>query len=79
MKFFVVRVYFNQEGKQSNSIQCYTEMPSAQKRFYSIIATDIDNDSVVYEMVQIVNGDGITLESYIIEHPVIEPDAPEEA
>lgn len=68
MKFFVVRTIIDVEGKQTNSIQLYGEEKSARKRFYSIIASDIDKESVAYELVMIVTGDAITLETFIVDN-----------
>lgn len=68
MKFFVVRTIIDVEGKQTNSIQLYGEEKGAKKRFYSIIASDIDKESVAYELVMIVTGDGITLETFIVDN-----------
>lgn len=78
MKFFVIRTFIDTEGKQNNSIQLYGEEKSARKRFYSIIASDIDKETVSYELVLIVTGDGITLETFIIDNPETEQTGAEE-
>ena len=59
--YFVVRVNFNQQGQQSNSIQMFTDLVQAQKRYYNILAADIDKDEFQYELVQIVDRSGIVL------------------
>lgn len=68
--YFVVRVNFNQQGTQSNSIQMFTDLTQAQKRFYNILAADIDNDNFQYEMVQVVGEDGIVLMSQVFDNRV---------
>lgn len=59
--YFVVRVNFDQTGKQNNSIQMFTDLVQARKRFYNVLAADIDNDNFQYELVQIVDETGATL------------------
>lgn len=61
MMYFVTRVNFDQTGKQSNSIQMFTDLVQARKRFYNVLAADIDNDNFQYELVQIVDEAGVTL------------------
>ena len=79
MKYFVVRTYLDMDGKQNNSIQLYGEEKSAKKRFYSIIASDIDKESIQYELCMIVTGDGVTLETFQIENPVHDQNGEEPA
>ena len=65
---FVTRVNFDQQGHQSNSIQMYTDLIQAQKRWYTLIAADIDNDNYQYELVQIVGEDGIVVASQVLDN-----------
>lgn len=67
--FFVTRVFFNkQTGAQSNSIQTYDNLVSAQKRYYTILASDIDSNNYSYEMVQIVDEYGTALASQVFDN-----------
>lgn len=66
--WFVHRVNIDLTGKQSNSIQLYTDRTAAFKRFYNILAADIDNDNYQYEMVLIVREDGITEASQVFDN-----------
>ena len=66
--YFVTRVNFNQEGKQSNSIQMFTDLVQAQKRFYNVLAADIDNENYQFEMVQIVDEKGLVLASQVFDN-----------
>ena len=62
MMYFVFRVFFNATtGTQSNSAQMYTDLVQAQKRFYTILASDIDEDKYSYELVMITDSNGLTL------------------
>ena len=65
--WFVIRVFFK-DGKQSNSIQAFDTEVAAQKRFYSISATDVDDMAMEYEMVQIIREDGVCTASNIFDH-----------
>lgn len=78
--FFVHRVNINQQGTQANSIQRYDDEVQARKRYYNILAADIDNDNFIYEMVLIVREDGIVMESQVFDNrPVPDPEPePEE-
>lgn len=66
--WFVTRVNFNQAGTQSNSIQMYTDETAAWKRYYNVLAADIDNGNYQYELVQIVREDGVTIASQVFDN-----------
>lgn len=71
MMYFVARVNFNATtGAQSNSIQMFTDLAQAQKRFYSVLAADIDSESYSYEMVLIVSENGLVLASQVFDNRV---------
>lgn len=74
---FVHRVNISKEGKQANSIQRFDDEVAARKRYYNILAADIDNDNYLYEMVLIVREDGIVMESQVFDNRTPEPE-PEE-
>ena len=65
--WFVIRVFFK-NGQQSNSIQAFDSEVAAQKRFFSISATDVDDAAMEYELVQIIRADGVCLASNIFDH-----------
>ena len=66
--YFVTRVNFDQTGKQTNSIQMFTDLVQAQKRFYNVLAADIDNGNYQYELVQIVDENGIVMMSQVFDN-----------
>lgn len=70
MMYFVTRVFFDQTGKQSSSIQVFNDLISARKRFYSILAADIDQAQYQYELVQIVAENGMTLATQTFDNRV---------
>lgn len=70
--WFVTRVNINTSGTQQQSIQTYTDETAAYKRFYNILAADIDNANYQYELVQIVRDDGICVASQVFDNRVAE-------
>ena len=69
--YFVVRVFFK-DGKQSNSIEMRETEIDARKRYYTILATDIDSETIEYELVQIVREDGTCIASQVFDNRVVE-------
>ena len=69
--YFVVRVFFK-DGKQSNSIEMRETEIDARKRYYTILATDIDSETIEYELVQIVRDDGTCIASQVFDNRVEE-------
>ena len=69
--YFVVRVFFK-DGKQSNSIEMRETEIDARKRYYTILATDIDSETIEYELVQIVREDGTCIASQVFDNRVEE-------
>ncbi len=66
--YFVTRVNINTSGTQANSIQRFDDETAAMKRFYNILAADIDNDAYQYEMAQVVREDGIVTASQVFDN-----------
>lgn len=66
--WFVTRVNINQQGTQANSIQKYDNETAAYKRYYNILAADIDSENYQYELVQIVREDGICVASQVFDN-----------
>lgn len=66
--YIVIRFILDTEEQQSNSIQRFDDEIQARKRWHSIIAADIDKETVRFEMVQIIREDGICIDSEIIDN-----------
>ena len=76
--FIVTRFNINASNVESHSQQKYDDQVAAMKRFYSILATDIDNDNFTYELVQVVRGkDGIVIASQVFDNHATEAANPE--
>lgn len=76
--FIVTRFNINQGGQEAHSQQRFDDETAAMKRFYSILASDIDSAQYVYEMVQVVREDGIAIASQVFDNrPKPEPEIEE--
>ena len=64
MLFYIVLRYFiNKDGQASHSEQPFDDQIQAKKRFYNILAADIDSNNLKYELVQVIRStDGSTIE-----------------
>ena len=64
MLFYIVLRYFiNKDGQASQSEQPFDDQIQAKKRFYNILAADIDSNNLKYELVQVIRStDGSTIE-----------------
>lgn len=68
--YFVFRFLIKTNAEESHSEQRYDTEIAARKRFYNILAADIDNADIAYELVQIVREDGIVIESQVFDNRV---------
>ena len=76
--FLVHRYNVKNTGQEAHSTQKYEDNVSAMKRFYSILAADIDNGSYVYELVQVIRDDGVLTASHVFDNrPKPEPEIEE--
>ena len=66
--YLVVRFNINGSGAEAHSIQKYTDETSALKRYYTLLASDIDNGNFTYELVQVVREDGIVTASQVFDN-----------
>ena len=73
--FIVTRFNINQQGTEAHSQQRFDDETAAMKRFYTVLAADIDNVGYQYEMVQVVRDDGIAIASQVFDNrPKPEPE-----
>lgn len=77
MLYFVTRYIIPIDGgNDSHSEEKFDSDLKARKRFYSILAADIDKATIAYELVQIIREDGICVASQVFDNRV--PEQPEE-
>lgn len=68
MFYIVLRYNINKSGQESHSEQKYIDEVQAMKRFYNILAADIDSNSYVYELVQVIRStDGAAIASQVFD------------
>lgn len=65
--YFVIRIFFDITDAEQHSVQTYTDKTLALKRYYSIIANDIDKEIYKYEMVSVINQAGTAIAQQIFE------------
>lgn len=53
--YLVIRTYWDYTGKQSNSQELKETFDLAKKRMYTILGSDIDKDTVAFEIVTILD------------------------
>ena len=68
MLYFVLRYIIPFEGNDSHSEEKFTGIVPAKKRWHNIIASDIDKQTIAYELIQIIREDGICVASEILDN-----------
>lgn len=66
--FIVTRFNINQGEQEAHSQQKYDDETAAMKRYYTLLASDIDSANYKYELVQVVRDDGITIASQVFDN-----------
>ena len=69
--YAVIRTFTNANGQISNSIE-FKNFNEAQKRYFNIIATDLQNNQLTFNMAAIIDGDGNVIEGRSFNHEVEE-------
>ena len=78
MLYFVLRYIIPFEGNDSHSEEKFADITLAKKRWHSIIASDIDKQTIAYELIQIIREDGICIASEILDNRIPPEPEPEE-
>ena len=68
MFYLVFRYNINKQGQEAHSEQKFDDETQALKRFYNILAADIDSENLQYEFVQVVNSaDGGAIKNQVFD------------
>lgn len=68
MFYIVVRYNINSQGTEAHSEQRFDTETAALKRYYNILAADIDSDNYIYELVQVIrSSDGSAIASQVFD------------
>ena len=60
--YIVLRFFISKAGQESHSEQRFDDEIQARKRYYNILAADIDSQNLQYELVQVIRStDGSTI------------------
>lgn len=75
--YFVFRFNINKSGVEAHSEQRFDDEVAAKKRFFNILAADIDNENFAYELAMVVREDGMVIASQVFDNrePEVEPES----
>ena len=63
----VVRIFINGGTDPQRSVQFYNDYGEAEKRFYAIIAADINNPDITYHGTYIIDSTGRMMEKKVFD------------
>lgn len=80
MKFYLIKLLTNTQGQDGSSIAVYSSRDGALVAYHQTLASFHNADDVLYAAVEIVNENGVVIQSEIVDHrPAPEPEPePEE-
>ena len=68
MFYIVLRFNINKQGTEAHSEQKFNDEVQAMKRYYNILAADIDSDNYTYELVQVIrSSDGSAIANQVFD------------
>lgn len=75
MKFYLVKLLTNTQGQDGSSIAVYPSRDKALVAYHQTLANFHNADDVLYAAVEILNENGVVIQSEIVDHrPAPEPD-----
>jgi hypothetical protein len=79
MKFYLVKLLTNTQGQDGSSIAVYPSRDNALVAYHQTLANFHNADDVLYAAVEILNENGVVIQSEIVDHrPAPEPEPSEE-
>lgn len=66
--YFVFRYNINKSDIESHSEQRFDNEIAAKKRFFNILAADIDNENYKYEIAMVIRDDGFVICSQVFDN-----------
>lgn len=64
-RFFTVIRQFYKNGAEAHSMEVKTSFEDALKRYFAIIATDLDDADITYQAAYIVDSNGLMMEQRV--------------
>lgn len=78
MKYYLIKLLTNTQGQDGSSIAVYQSRDGALVAYHQTLASFHNADDVLYAAVEILNENGVVIQSEIVDHrPAPEPE-PEE-
>lgn len=78
MKYYLVKLVTNTQGQDGSSIAVYPSRDKALVAYHQTLATFHNADDVLYAAVEILNENGVVIQSEIVDHrPAPEPETEE--
>lgn len=74
MFYSVIRIFFKGEA-ETHSVQQFDTLQDAQKRYFTIIATDLADESITYQSAYIIDSHGLMMEGRVFDRAVAESEA----
>lgn len=79
MKFYLLKLLTNTQGQDGSSIAVYPSRDNALVAYHQTLANFHNADDVLYAAVEILNENGVVIQSEIVDHrPAPEPEPSEE-
>ena len=79
MKFYLIKLLTNTQGQDGSSIAVYPSRDKALVAYHQTLANFHNADDVLYAAVEILNENGVVIQSEIVDHrPAPEPEPTEE-
>lgn len=79
MFYIVLRYNITKSGTEAHSEQKFDDETAALKRYYNILAADIDSENLQYELVQVIRSeDGGTIMNQVFDFSEPEPEPEQE-
>lgn len=70
VKFYsVVRLFYKGEN-ESHSVQIFTDLQSAQTRYFNILAADLGTEDVTYCSAYIIDSNGMMVEGRVFDKTI---------
>ena len=78
MKFYLAKLLTNTQGQDGSTISVYPSRDKALVAYHQTLATFHNADDVLYAAVEILNENGVVIQSEIVDHrPAPEPETEE--
>jgi len=68
--FYIVNRLFYKGEAETHSTQMFKTYEEARKRYYNIVATDLNDDAITYQMASILSSEGMLLDIQVFDRNV---------